>query len=576
MGNVDLPHKTKPRRSRRTVVFVTFESKFAPLGGLAAVMRELPRRMARAEKGECVTVAPFFTRITRCRKRLFGEIESTGRRFDVRFDEQVHTVEIFEHVDDDGFRTFLLDAADFFNAPCDCGSPPAPEAPCNPYLYPSDPGQLLQDALFFCAAVPRALVALGEARDLVLNLQDWCTACVALTIRQEPRLSSAACVLTLHNPYDKPLPDEELGKISDQRLPGPTVLTGTIPLLDGPLCTVSENFAAELASDPLHTTVYAPHLQPLFGEKGIVGINNGLFSKLDFPQSAIDAAGEGDFDPILAEKQRRREALLEILQGYRPREAWGSLDLSGFDGPIFLMFGRDDPRQKGYDLAVAAIRQIATGKARYIFTPIPGDEGLDGLRFLRELAQDRPGEVKVFPFRMAQGYRELQRGCSFLVMCSFYEPFGGATEGYAVGTPVVARATGGLVQQVAPYTTGSITDTALRLAERFHARSASPSGLLFREPDLPIADVVAGWRTIVDCAYWPAGDRVTDRMETPLFDAMAREATRAFLDAIDLYTGDKASYAGMIYHGFDMLDRFTWESAVEKYRRVYDQVCALA
>ena len=570
---MDLPRQVKPDRADRTVVFVTFESPFAPLGGLAAVMRELPRRMAQAEPGDCFTVTPFFREITRCRRRLFDGIRSTGHTVPGRFGGQLHLVDIFEHVDGGGFRTVLLDADDFFNAPCDCGNPPAPEAPCNPYLDPAHPDQLLQDALFFCAAVPKALVALGCERDLVLNLQDWEAAAVALTVRQEPHISSAACVLTVHNPYDKPLSDAGLGKISARRLDGPTLLAKMIPLLAGPLCTVSDNFAAELTADPLHTAVYAPHLQRRFDEQGIVGVNNGLFSQLDFPPEAIDAARQGEFDMILAEKRQRRESLVQVLREYTPREAWGSLDFSGFDGPIFLLFGRDDPRQKGYDVAAAAIRQIPKGKARYVFTPIPGDEGLDGLSFLKALANDRPGEVKVFPFRMAQGYIELQRGSSFLVMCSFYEPFGGATEGYAVGTPVVARATGGLVQQVAPYTSGSISPAARRLAAQFHQPGAPPSGFLFREPDLPLADVEAGWRTIVDCAYWPAGDRVADRAGTPLYDAMVRQAAWALLDAIDLYVHDQPSYARMIYRGFDMLDRFTWESAVEKYRRVYDQVC---
>ncbi len=35
---------------RKSVVFVTFESEFAPLGGLAAVMRLLPKRMAQMGK----------------------------------------------------------------------------------------------------------------------------------------------------------------------------------------------------------------------------------------------------------------------------------------------------------------------------------------------------------------------------------------------------------------------------------------------------------------------------------------------------------------------------------------------
>ena len=86
---------------------------------------------------------------------------------------------------------------------------------------------------------------------------------------------------------------------------------------------------------------------------------------------------------------------------------------------------------------------------------------------------------------------------------------------------------------------------------------------------------MAGWRTIVDCAYWPAGDRVADRAGTSLFDAMVEEASRALHDAIDLYTCDPLGYARMIYAGFGMLDRFPWERAVRKYRSIYDDVSSV-
>jgi glycogen synthase len=194
---------------------------------------------------------------------------------------------------------------------------------------------------------------------------------------------------------------------------------------------------------------------------------------------------------------------------------------------------------------------------------------LEGLRFLQDLALARPGEVKVFPFRMAQGYMELQRGSSYMVMCSLYEPFGAATEGYAVGTPVVARATGGLVEQVAPHRVPSLSDAAWRWAEPYHPSDAPPTGFLFREHDLPWEDRVSGWRAIVACAYEP-GDRVEQRSGIPLFDAMVGEAAAAFRDAIALYEGDREGYARTIVNGFDMLDAFSWERAVREYQQVYE------
>jgi glycogen synthase len=268
--------------------------------------------------------------------------------------------------------------------------------------------------------------------------------------------------------------------------------------------------------------------------------------------------------------------MVKILEAYQPQEAWGYLShLDTFEGPIFLMFGRDDPRQKGYDIVASAIQQIPEGEAKYIFTPIPGDEGLDGLRFLKDLADARAGEVKVFPFRMAQGYRQLQRGSSYLIMPSLYEPFGSATEGYAVGTPVVARATGGLVQQIVPYPAGSLGLSIRRVTDKFHTRGAAPTGFLFREPAMPQADVIAGWERMIACEYaLPDTTRVQDRVGIRLFDAIVQEAAWTMKDAIALYVNHPSQYAQMIANGFEMLQRFSWERAVREYQRIYDMVLA--
>ena len=454
----------------------------------------------------------------------------------------------------------------FFTAPCDCGDPPDPRTPCNPYVNPSNPDQLLHDSLFFCRAVPEALAGLRYTQDLVLFLQDWETAPLVLTVKENAKILSADCVLTLHNSYDQTPDHEAWSKISHTKLRGTTVLSKTIPLLDGPLVTVSENFAAELLEDPIHTRVYAPHLQKVFKERQIIGINNGLFGHVDFPRTALKRAGEGDFKILRNEKANRRQELITVLNEYQPTQAWGSLDFKKFEGPIFLFFGRDDPCQKGYDLAAAAIATIPMGKAKYVFTPIPGEEGIEGLSFLKRLAEDRLGEVKAFPFRMKKGYLNLLKGSSFLVMCSYYEPFGGATEGYAVGTPVVARATGGLVQQVSPYHSQCLNPEVKRLAEPFHGSFEAPTGFLFHEPALKRNDVVAGWRKIIDRGYWPGGDRVADREGTILFDAMVGQAAQAMMDAIELYGQNQSAYARMIYNGFNVLDRFSWDSAVEGYR----------
>ncbi|HSB01716.1 MAG TPA: hypothetical protein VLE49_13785, partial [Anaerolineales bacterium] len=186
------------------------------------------------------------------------------------------------------------------------------------------------------------------------------------------------------------------------------------------------------------------------------------------------------------------------------------------------------------------------------------------------------GEVKVFPFRVAQEpFSALQYGSSFMVMCSLYEPFGAATEAYLAGMPVVARATGGLIQQIMPYPSAALSRHGRQLTALFHDRNEPPTGFLFREPYT--VNEKDAWQKIVDCEYWhrtPKGDRVECRQGISLFDAMAQRAAWAFQDAIDLYTSNQTGYAEMIYNGFKLLPRFSWERTVREYQRLYDRVCS--
>jgi glycogen synthase len=584
--------KDRPNKAQRTIVFVTFESEFAKSGGLGAVMGLLPRQMARREK-ECFVIAPHFKKITdlarlKSGNRIKEYYSLPAFRLSPR--NKSYRVEITEVTGADDFKTYLLSAEGFFTAPKDpYVNPVDPSRDVDPYTNPNQPEKLVEDALFFCAAVPKAFLSLGKSEDVVFQLQDWETACVARAAQNEQALGSSACVLTLHNPYDRYLDGTKSSQVISELvthlgLGYGNVLPQMIPLVDGPLSTVSQNFADELTTSPLHRDVFADHLQSLVESKGLVGIDNGFFGELKFPFSerAHAQAEKGDYAGIQQEKWDRRVELGKVIEAYQEEltrqsvETWGDdLELSDPLLPIFFLFGRDDPRQKGFDVAAAAMQLIPQGKARYIFTPVPGDEGLLGLDFVRKLAKARPGEVKVFPFRLAlEAFTALQLGSSFLVMCSLYEPFGAATDAYLTGMPVVARATGGLVQQVAPYPSAALSRHGRQLVNLFHDRNSNPTGFLFREPSA--VNDKWGWKKIVDCDYWnknPKGDRIEDRRGTPLFDAMVQRAAWAMQDAIDLYTSNQTEYAEMIYHGFRLLDRFAWDRSVREYQRLYDRVC---
>lgn len=590
---------TSPK-AQPTVVFVAFESEYAAYGGLGAVMRMLPQAMKTAESAlPCAVLAPFFSNITdleALQKR--GKIQNYKMRisFCMAVRGVSHTVDVIEAVAPTGVTTYLLGAEGFFTAPENpYVNPCDPSRPLDPYRNPINPDKLTEDALFFCAAVPTALVELHRAGalasdDLLLHLHDWETACVAhaLTVtRTDPEIASIRCVLTLHNPYDRYLSPRQSSRANDLvvhlGLNHDNVLAQTIPLVEQTLSTVSKHFAEELTVDPLHTHAFAPHLQETLAAKTLVGIDNGLFGTLAFPFSkkAQRDAEKGNYKRLQQEKWTRRKNLGKVLDTYQRHladhasglQGWGDdLDLSDPAIPVFLILGRDDPRQKGFDVIAEAIRRTAEGAGRYIFTPMPGDEGLAGLRFLENLAASRPGEVKVFPFRLSlEAFQALQHGSSFMVMGSLYEPFGAASEAYLAGMPVVARATGGLVQQVAPYPSATyLSPHGGWLASRYHHPESKPTGFLFREPRLPPHVEAQGWRTIVECGYWtqtPKGDRIADRRGTLLFDAMVHHAAQAIQAAIDFYTSDQAGYAEMIYHGFELLQQFSWRRAIDEYRR---------
>ncbi len=580
------------------ILFVSFETEFSSYGGLGAVMKWLPPEV---DRGQCAVMAPFFKNLIKPDQLLASGAATKVTplfTYQVLVRGRAYPVEVIEILNRKGLPTYFLSSPEFFNTPDNpYVNPCDPARPLDPDRNPINGDRLTEDALFFSLAVPVALVELAKegvlkSEAVTLHLQDWETAAVALAIQNvhtEPALNSVRCVLTLHNPYDKPLHVLNSPRICDFAAAlglklNHSILEQTIPELDAPVATVSAHFAYELRNETLYTQVFCSHLQRVFKRRGLVGIDNGIFGEASFPFSAraLSRAKAGKLDTLQAEKWQRRAELAAVLQDYHQRltkagqqTVWGGpLDLDDPAVPVFFLLGRDDPRQKGFDVAVEAIRTLPKGAGRYLFAVMPGDEGLSGLGFLRELAQDRPSEVCVFPFRVEKTvFQALQRGCSYLVMSSMYEPFGAANEGYLAGMPVVARATGGLVQQVAPHPQCIAVEDVLslygrQLVRKHHTAKEKPTGILFRE-QISFADEAEGWRELVDCEYWehnPKGDRAQSRKSILLFKRMTRSAAAALRLAIKLYE-DQPEYAAMIFNGWKSLSRFQWKRAVQSYRK---------
>jgi glycogen synthase len=218
--------------------------------------------------------------------------------------------------------------------------------------------------------------------------------------------------------------------------------------------------------------------------------------------------------------------------------------------PVFMMFGRMDPCQKGFDVMARAIELLEPGSARFVLTPDVGGGVEAFTEDLRRLVQSRPGEVLCVLGRMERGYLETMAGATYCVLPSLYEPFGGATEPYLKGTPVVARATGGLVQQVVDLRQDRSGATGLLYREHFVGDSDRATGLL--------------WRELLEC-----GDP-RERCRNRLYAALVENLARALVRAIEVYQRDPDGYAIMLSNLHRQALRFSWEQAADEYGMVYD------
>jgi glycosyltransferase involved in cell wall biosynthesis len=312
-------------------------------------------------------------------------------------------------------------------------------------------------------------------------------------------------------------------------------------------------------------------------QRRLFGIDNGPFANLALNADVLEQAVGGNFAALQVWKEERKAVALAALKNIQPSAempVWGNVELFGQDGldlPWFVMAGRDDPRQKGYDVAALAIRRFlsASGKARFLFFPIPGDEGTQGLTFLNKLAEEFPGKVLVLPFIFKEGFTAALQGATFGLMPSLYEPFGMANEYYLNGTPVIGRATGGIIQQIVPLRTARVFTPAVELrANRWYPAGAGvhPTGLLFREEDgLPTLE--EDWRRINAAGYDPLGgspDRVEERSQYALVQGMAVQLQQALEDGLMVFQ-DHALYFRMLAEGARFIQAsFSWERSARE------------
>ena len=128
---------------------------------------------------------------------------------------------------------------------------------------------------------------------------------------------------------------------------------------------------------------------------------------------------------------------------------------------------------------------------------------------------------------------------------SFYEPFGAATEPLLAGTPVVARATGGLSDQIRD------------------ALDTHGAGYLFRETIPETDDAQRGWREV------QARQDPLERRSIPLYAAATAALSAALGRAQERFRADPDGYLRLIVGGWGRVQAFRWEDAASAYARLY-------
>jgi len=546
----------------KAVGFVTYETAHAPCGGIAAVMTFLPRYFKNVTKLPTLVITPFHKQIaktTDLKLKAVGTVTVPfeGENISVKVRKLGGAVAIYFLQSED--ERFFAGA----KHPYDVAK-----------VGQSDTNVLLRDSLFFGAAVCKSLAVIAPETACTLMLQDWESATTALALAGKE--SHHTCYITMHNSYDSAASGEDLRRvgIAPGNCLGSTVLQRALKVSGHSVFTVSEQFARDLVDDPLQKTVMAPHLQNTLKPR-LLGVSNGPFVKLGIDRKLLTAAGRSQFKPLQKWKSEQKKAALAALKlvtSTPETPVWG--DPKQFrqdDKPWFVFAGRDDSRQKGYDVAVAAIRSFLKKRrdAKFLFFPIPGDEGLTGLNFLKKLTTNYPAQVIAFPFLWRAGFGAAICAAAYGVMPSLYEPFGMASEFYLQGTVGIARATGGLIQQINPVREiTSCSSSVERLAAPWHKPQTPATGFLFRENIESETATAGDWRRINAASYLstPGMDRIAERIELPLFKNMADELEKCLVDALTVYSDDPTAYFKMLSAGVRLIQQnFSWATAAQQY-----------
>jgi glycogen synthase len=550
------------------IAFATYETPYSPGGGISAVMAHLPHALQKVSSIDTYVISPFHRNIP---KTIKLEPELTNfATFMVNFDGQEIPVDILR-LDRRIHWIFLK--------PNDEGiQPPFFAAINHPYDVQRDPEELilLRDSLFLGKAIATSLTVLDPQAKWTMILQDWETATTCFNLTKKSKQNRLEVpFLILHNFYDSGISAADFQRIDidPKDFKGTTVLQCALPFINDPVFTVSEQFAHDFSKEIMISDIMIPHLIKQLTPR-LVGVNNGVFKELSVPQDAILSAQSKDFTKIrnwkIANREKAYKALDDLTDSIET-PIWG--DIVRFvrdDSPWFVMAGRDDPRQKGYEIASSAVEKFLSrgGTARFLFFPIPGDEGLPGIAFIKRLANQFPESVLCLPFLFRDGFFSVIGGSTYGIMPSYYEPFGMANEFYLSGTVCLGRATGGILQQLVPYREGNSFSAAVQTrSDRLRKAKTPVTGLLYRERD-DIPSALTDWVEFNQAGYEFGNEfsRQKQRDKLILFQSMVAELTLCIQDGVEIYNQNKNLYYQMLINGISFIkENFDWDQSAKRY-----------
>ena len=552
------------------IAFITYETPYAPGGGIAAVMAHLPKSIHKSSGLPTYVISPYHRYIAKT-----TDIEQNMEvicKIQVPFDDRIFDIEV-RALDNEINWVFLKSTSDTNE------NPPFFSGQRHPYDVETTSNQsiLLRDSLFFGKAVSSALPAINAKCHWVILLQDWEAATTTLALSNQPEvIGKTSQFLTLHNSYDCGVSDGDLRRIgiSRDREVGHTILEYSLPLLGNPIFTVSKQFAEDLSTEILQTEIMIPHITSQLRTR-LLGVNNGVFMENAIPHDIYSSAVEGDYSSLRDWKNENRKQAFAAIDSFSPAKStpiWG--DTKKFDrgeAQWFVMAGRDDSRQKGFELACLAAERYLhiNDQARFLFFPIPGEEGLSGISFIKSLAQKYPHRVLAFPFLFREGFFPILRGATFGMMPSYYEPFGMANEYYLNGVVCIGRATGGITQQVVPFRQASSFSLAVKKrSDRWDRQHTPATGFLFREPD-DIPNKLVDWQAINaanNAINSQKSNRLEQRRKLPTVHAMVEEFVTCLEDASQIFQTNQDLYYQMVTGGISYIQKeFSWNNAAKTY-----------